>query len=321
MKKKENILVTGGAGFIGSHLVDRLLAESKYKIFVLDDFSTGKLENLPQNLPDLEIISGKVEAKTLIEKLFKRIKFDYIFHEAAISSIQKSISNPFYAHQVNAVSTILLLEQVKKQFCLKRFIYASSTAVYADSALLKKEIDNINPVSTYGIDKLTSEKYISFYHAYYSIPTTILRYFNVYGPRQNADSDYSAVIPIFLHEFKKANPQITIFGDGHQTRDFVHVDDIVKANLMVMNRQECIGQIYNLGTSKATSIIDLVQIFEQITGKKGTITFKPLKSGDIKRSVADISKIRNIGFEPEFDLKRGLEAVQRLETRGTRGTE
>lgn len=314
---KLNVLVTGGAGFIGSHITDRLLREGNYRVIIVDDLSTGSENNLPLSSPDVELITANVTDMNAMERIFRDNEISYVFHEAAIASVQESVERPLQTHRVNCEATLGLLELCRNHCpSLKRFVFAGSAAVFGDTPQLPKTEDSpVKPMSPYGIDKFASERYVINYYQLYGIPATVLRYFNVYGPRQHSGSPYSGVISIFMNRFKGDLPGLTVYGDGKQTRDFVYVEDVVEANRLVMDHPQAAGQILHVGTGVRTDLLEMIDIFHRLSGKTPEIEFKPERKGDIRHSVADISRIRNLGYTPRFDIRRGLELYFRHETR------
>jgi UDP-glucose 4-epimerase len=304
-------LVTGGAGFIGSHFVDSIISDVKSeKIVILDNLSTGKIENIARDIR-IEYIKGDVSDNARIEYLFKTNKFDYIIHLAAIASVQDSIDNPILTHRVNFDSTLHLLECARKQGGIKRFVFASSAAVYGDKPDLPcRESSMVNPISPYGIDKYASERFVVNYAKLFGVPSTAFRFFNVYGPRQNPSSPYSGVISIFADHLLHKGGVITIFGDGEQTRDFVFVKDLVAVIRYAMQNKKAIGEVYNIGTGKQTSLNELARVCGEVSGKRLTIEYKESRSGDIKHSVSDISQLREIGYDSPFsDISKGLKEL------------
>ncbi|MEO2069522.1 MAG: NAD-dependent epimerase/dehydratase family protein [Desulfurobacteriaceae bacterium] len=304
----DTVLVTGGAGFIGSHLVEALVAKGK-KVVVLDDLSSGSKKNL-KACKNVILVVGSITNWKLLQELFESYEFSSVFHLAAIPSVPKSVEKPIETHNVNFDGTLFLLE-VSKKFNVKKFIFASSAAVYGDNEdLPKKEDMAVNPTTPYGVDKFASERYVVNAYRLYGLNTTALRFFNVYGERQNPSSPYSGVISIFVDRvlsFQRGKKTtIEIFGDGNQTRDFIYVKDVVKSILLVSEREETAGEVYNVGTGKETSLLDLVETLKEISGKFPNVRFLPQRKGDIKRSVADISKLKSLGFKPEVSLKEGL---------------
>ena len=247
-------LVTGGAGFIGSHIVDRLLADG-YRVRVIDNFSTGKRENLPES-EDLDIMTGDVGSFDDVHKAMKDVEL--VFHEAAIASVPKTINDPLGSHQTNYVGTLNVLEAARQQGT-KRVVFASSAAVYGDLPDLPKREDMpLKPLSPYAVDKLASEYACQMYTHLHGLETVCLRYFNVYGPRQDPGSPYSGVISIFGDRLKRGERPV-IYGDGEQTRDFVFVSDVVAANIKAAVVGNAAGKIMNIATGRVATLNDLLK--------------------------------------------------------------
>ncbi|KSU11582.1 NAD-dependent epimerase/dehydratase family protein [Lactococcus lactis] len=304
MIKNNNILITGGAGFIGSTLANALLPDNK--VIVLDDLSMGDFNNLDESI-NLTKIEGNLVDKELLGKIFSENEFDYIFHLGAVASVADSVARPYETHQVNFDSTMTILEILRtRKSKLKRFIFSSSAAVYGDEPTLpKREESVIRPLTPYAIDKFASEKMAMIYNLLYDIPTSATRFFNVYGPNQNPESPYSGFISILVDRLKNEK-ELTIFGNGEQTRDFVYVEDVVNALLLIATSDKSRGQVYNVGTGSRITLNDLVKLSQEITGKKISIKFDKEREGDIRDSISDISKLRNIGYEPNVDLALGM---------------
>jgi len=300
-------IVTGGAGFIGSHIVDELL-ERKIETFVIDNLSTGSLENLKQHDGNklLHVIIG--DAKN-IGKLMSGISdIDVVFHEAAIASITRSISEPMVVHDVNVNMSLEIMN-----FCVankvRRLIFASSAAVYGIIKGKASEESVCRPYSPYGATKPAVEDYLSAYYHTYGLETVALRYFNVFGPRQKLN-DYSGVITIFINQLmNKQTP--TIFGDGLQTRDFINVKDIVQANMLCMDSKNAAGEMFNVATGNPTSILELLLTIKSVTGtEKIPHKFDPPRPGDVKFGLANAEKImKAIGFAPKITVSGGLADV------------
>ena len=304
------ILVTGGAGFIGSHLVDKLIRiESVEKVIVLDNLWSGKIENIKKYIGSkkFELIIGDVRDQKLMKKLVKNS--DYVFHEAAVVSVQFSLEKPEVVNEVNVCGTLNLLEACLDSD-LHRFVFASSAAVYGETKVLpiREELSG-HPLSPYGASKLAAEAYCIAFYKSYGVKTVSLRYFNVYGPRQ-AVSPYSGVITIFMNNAKYGKP-LTIFGDGKQTRDFIHVWDVVEATILASIKEKAIGEVINIGTGKDISIKKLAELVRKVTGREDLpIEYGPPRKGDIKRSCANIEKARKIlGFTPKINLEDGLKTL------------
>jgi nucleoside-diphosphate-sugar epimerase len=306
MKGYSKILVTGGAGFIGSHLVDRLLVEG-FEVTVLDNFSGGRMENVShhKDVRGFHLVRGDVRDFGLVEKVVDGV--DAVFHLAALVDVALSIENPVLFNEVNVVGTLNLLRA-----CLgsdvKRFVFASSAAVYGDSKPARKREDMLpEPISPYGVSKLAAESYVQVFNELYGLETVCLRYFNVYGPRQGFGSSYSGVITAFMSRLLNGEPPV-INGDGKQSRDFVHVDDVVLANLLALEKKNAVGEVFNIASGTAVSVCELAKILQRITS---TERLKPIfaedRAGDIKHCLGDISKAEELlGFHPKIGLEDGL---------------
>ncbi len=305
MKTINRALVTGGAGFVGSHLVDELLKRN-IETFVLDDFSTGTKENLETHSSDrrLHILVGDV--RNSLPLIPEPEKIDVVFHEAAIASVPKSIEDPKLVHDINVNMTLELMDFcVRKK--IKRFVFASSAAVYG---LLGERAANeslvCRPVSPYGAGKLSVENYLHAYEKSFGLEPFILRYFNIYGPRQTL-GDYSGVITIFIDNVLNGVTP-TIFGDGLQTRDFVNIKDIVQANMLAMQSEKGIGEELNVASGESSTILRLLETIEKLTGRTDLgHRFAPTRAGDVKNGSADIKKIEHtLVYKPKVSLSQGL---------------
>lgn len=299
------ILVTGGAGFIGSHIVDRLLDE-ELKVRVLDNLSTGEKKNLAQhkNKKSFQFIEGDIRNFDLVKKAVEGV--DAVIHEAALVSVTRSIENPLLSNEINVTGTVNLLKACVDAH-VKRFVLASSCAVYGDTKTLPNH-ENLapKPLAPYAADKLAAENYAKVFHKVYGLETVSLRYFNVYGPRQKY-GPYSGVISIFINRLLKNEPPI-ICGDGKQTRDFINVKDVVKANMLALSKQKAAGEVFNISTGEATTLNKLAETIQKIMDKTD---LKPVhaepRPGDIKHSYGDISKAkRNLEYTPKVQLEEGL---------------
>lgn len=299
-------LVTGGAGFIGSHIVDKLVARG-IETFVIDNLSTGTLDNLEQHRGSslLHFMAGDAREA---EALLHDTNIDVVFHEAAIASVPKSVSHPMLVHDVNVNMTLQLLNYCVKAG-VKRFIFASSAAVYGILDGKATEDMACRPNSPYGAGKLAVEDYLHAYRRTYGLETVMLRYFNVYGRRQRY-SDYSGVITIFINKLLDGERPV-IFGDGLQVRDFVHVDDIVQANMLAMESANAVGEMFNVASGRATSILDLVEIVKELMGATDVEhQFAPPRPGDMKLGLASIDKIRAVlGYDAKVQMQQGLKGV------------
>ena len=302
------ILVTGGAGFIGSHTVDALLSLG-IRVWVLDDLSTGSRHNLKswRGHPGLKFKLGSVTDYSTVEAIAKRV--DAIIHLAAISSPAISLKKPELTNAANVLGTLNLLKAAADNH-VQRFVFASSAAIYGNTNVTKiSEAAPLRPISPYGVSKLAAEKYCEVYHTIHGLSTVSLRYFNVYGQRQRADNPYSGVIAIFARKLM-AGRRTTITGNGLQSRDFVHVSDVVNSNLLALTTEEGVGKSYNIGTGRATSIKRLHSILAHLAGTKSKAIFAPARVGDIIRSCASIENAqRELGYAPRTELEEGLKQL------------
>lgn len=306
------ILITGGAGFIGSNLAKALVKDCD-QVVIVDDLSMGRLENI-EGL-DLEFFEHDVTDKEFMHDLLKKYKFDYIFFMAAVASVADSIERPLETHAVNQEAVLDTLEFIhNNNLPLKRFIFTSSAAVYGNLPdMPKSENTRVQPLTPYAIDKYASERFTIDYEALYGIPTVAVRFFNVFGPNQNPKSPYSGVLSIITDKLKN-DGTFTLYGDGSQTRDFVYVTDVVKALRLVATKTPK-ATVYNVAQGGETSLLDMINVYEKISGKKLRIEYKPERNGDIRKSVADISKIKSIGFKPDYSLERGLKEYWKYENK------
>lgn len=298
-------LVTGGAGFIGSHIVDRLLADGQ-QVRVLDNFSSGKRENLPSE-DRVEIIEGDVSDFDTVRKAMEGV--DAAFHEAAIASVPDTIRDPLSSARVNYVGTVNVLEAAR-QAGAKRVVFADSAAVYGDLPGLPKQEDMpVKPLSPYAIDKLASEDACRVYHHLYGLETVCLRYFNVFGPRQDPSSPYSGVISIFSAALKRGRLPV-IFGDGEQTRDFVYVSDVVEANIRAATAPAAAGRAINIATGSTITVNDMLETICRLQGAEFGPEYKPAREGDIRHSYADISTARELlQWQPVVAFEDGLKKL------------
>lgn len=304
-----NYLITGGAGFIGSTLANYL--SKKNSVIIIDDLSMGKEENLVKS-SNLTFVNGSVTDKELMNGILSKNTFDYIFHLAAIASVADSVERPVETHQINFESVLMLLELIKKyQKDLKRLVFSSSAAVYGDEPTLpKKEESVIRPLTPYAVDKFAAEQYVLDYNHLYGIPTSAVRFFNVYGPNQNPESPYSGVISILVDRYKKlqkgTEAEFTLFGDGSQSRDFVFVEDVIQALLLVASNEDSLGRQFNVGTGEALDLNELIGVIDEALDIKLPVKYEAERDGDIKDSVADISRLKSLGFIPNFSVQAGM---------------
>jgi UDP-N-acetylglucosamine/UDP-N-acetylgalactosamine 4-epimerase len=310
-----NYLVTGGAGFIGSHIAETLLKEG-HLVRILDNFSTGHRENL-QNLQSafassLEIIEGDIRDPKACDLAVSGL--DFVFHQAAQISVPQSIHDPETTQDVNIRGTLNVL-QASQKAGIKRLVLASSTAIYGDSPIEKdaqkpkRETMPPNPLSPYALSKLVGEYYCRLFSKLYDMPAVALRYFNVFGPRQDPNSEYAAVIPKFIERLlQKASP--IIYGDGKQSRDFVFVADVVQANLKACHQPGVSGEVFNVASGRSVTLLQLLENLKKIFKSDQAAVLAPARPGDIRYSKADIQKIRKLlGYQPEIGLRQGLKTT------------
>ena len=297
--KNKKVAVTGGLGFIGSHLVGKLNEDND--IVIVDDQTSGNIKNL-EGLDFTKIDTDFTDiTQAKLEMIFEDV--DYVFHMAAMTSVLESVNNPLRSNEVNITGTLKVLEAAKN--CeVKKLILSSSSAVYGETETVPiSEKNPINPLSPYAVTKATGELYCKIYSEIYELSTIALRYFNVFGPKQDPKSQYAAVIPIFIDKLLKKESPI-IYGDGEQTRDFVSVKQIVEANILAAKSNETSS--YNIGLGKSTSINQLFEMINDIIGKDISPIYENERAGEIKHSVADISKAKSIGYIPKNDFKEEL---------------
>jgi UDP-glucose 4-epimerase len=296
-------IVTGGAGFIGSHLV-RHLAELGNSVRVLDNFSTGSRQNLLGLGKEVEIVEGDVRDPVAIHGAARNA--DYVIHLAAQISVPASVEDPITTDEINTRGTLNVLVAARDGGA-RRFVLASSCAVYGDSPHLPmREDDPPAPLSPYAVSKLAAEHYCQAFHQLYGLPTVALRYFNVFGPGQRADSPYAAVIPRF-EEAVAAGRAPTVHGDGRQTRDFVYIDNVVEATVLACQSDRAAGRVINIGSGRETSVNELTDALSRIAGREIVASYAPPRPGDIRRSVGDISLAHDLlGYECPVSLEDGL---------------
>lgn len=299
---KQNWLVTGGAGFIGSHIVKQLLAQGQ-QVTVVDDFSSGTLNNLPAGAPNLQILKGTILDLAFLKNAAQ--KMDFILHHAALVSVPLSIEHPNETYTINVQGTANVLEAAKTAG-VKRVVFASTCAVYgAGSGQPLAENAPLNPTTPYALSKAQGEELCRSYRQLYGLDSVILRYFNVYGPGQTPGGPYSAVIAKFLDCALKHQP-FPIESDGQQTRDFIFVQDVARANLWAALQAQT-GEVYNVGSGVSQSLLSLAKLIEQVCGYPIKTHFFPQRAGDIRRSQADVSKLRQAGFNTQTPLLTGLQ--------------
>lgn len=293
----EKFVITGGAGFIGSHIAEEL-SKKGHQVVIIDSLRTGFKENL-KGL-DVEFIHGDIRDKNIISQHAKNAKC--IFHLAALVSVPESLQNITECIDINTTGTINILEAAKQNAGCK-VVLSSSAANYGDNPTLPKvETMTPEPLTPYAITKLDGEYYLKMYYKQWQVPTVSLRYFNVFGPRQNPNSAYAAAVPIFINKALKNEP-LTIYGDGSQTRDFVYVKDVVNANIFASENGD---DVYNVALGYSTSILELAEKIIKITNSKSKILFLEERPGDIKHSTANPSKFQQLGYKPAFSIEEAL---------------
>jgi UDP-glucose 4-epimerase len=309
------VLVTGGAGFIGSHIVAALVRRGD-EVRVLDNFCTGKRENLAPLAGKVELIEANLNDTAAVARAVAGC--EVVFHEAALASVPLSVERPLDSHAACATGTLNMLDQARRAG-VRRFVYAASSSAYGNQPSPRKmETDLPSILSPYAAAKLTGELYCqAFWHSY-GLETVCLRYFNVFGPRQDPKGPYAAVIPLFIKAILSGS-RPTIYGDGLQTRDFTYVENVVQANLKAAAAPaEAAGRVFNVGNGEAVSLLELLKSLNELMGGKIEPIFQPARTGDVRDSLADISLARRVlGYEPTVDLRTGLKPT--IEYYGTAG--
>jgi len=298
-----NFLVTGGAGFIGSNIVGELLKRN-YEVKVLDNFSTGKRENLAEYGNNIELIEGDIRSYHIVKDAVAGV--DVILHQAALPSVPRSINDPITSNEVNVTGTLNILEAARKNN-VQKIVFASSSSVYGDNPKLPKDESMIpNPLSPYAVSKLSGEKYCNVFTRIYGLKTIALRYFNVFGPRQDPNSQYSAVIPKFIKAIMAGESPV-IFGDGEQSRDFTFVRNVIEGNILAATTDCESGIAMNCACHGRITLNELVANINEILGKDVKPVYKEPRAGDIKHSFADIDLAgKNLHYKPLVEFKEGL---------------
>lgn len=313
-------LVTGGAGFIGSNIVEELLNQGE-RVRILDNFSTGKRDNLAlvknsiqaknkaEYIDKLEIVEGDIRSYHIVREAVEEV--DFILHQAALPSVPRSVKDPLTTNEVNVVGTLNILNAAKEAR-VKRIVYASSSSVYGDLEILPKTEDMLpKPLSPYAVSKLAGEKYCQVFTMLYGLETVALRYFNVFGPRQDPSSQYSAVIPKFINQIKDGQAP-TVYGDGEQSRDFTFVKNVVEANLLACKEglEDLSGEVFNVAFGKRITINELVNSINKILEANISPHHAEPRPGDVKHSLANIGKARQfLRYEPKIDFYKGLRTL------------
>jgi UDP-glucose 4-epimerase len=297
------VLVTGGAGFIGSHLSERLLNEG-HDVRVLDNFSTGRRENLLGLTGDIEVVEGDIQS---YERAHTAVKgCEIVVHQAALPSVPRSVQDPLTSNASNVIGTLNVLLAARDSG-VARAIYASSSSVYgADETLPKSEDLPATPISPYAVGKLAGEGYCRSFWEVYALETVALRYFNVFGPRQDPLSQYAAVIPSFIEAFLSDRGPV-VYGDGTQTRDFTYIDNVVEGTVLALRAEGVAGKVFNIACGEQVSVSRLVDELRQITGKNLEPEYAPPRPGELPHSHADVSRAtRELGYVPRIGLEEGL---------------
>lgn len=299
----ETYLVTGGAGFIGSNIAERLLKAGS-RVRIIDNFMTGKRENIEPFLSDIELIEGDIRNMKDVKKAVAGV--DYILHQAAMRSVPKSVDNPALTNEINVEGTLNVLVAAKEAK-VKRLVYASSSSVYGECEVFPEREDFVpRPISPYAVSKLAGEHYAYTFSKTYGLETASLRYFNVFGPRQNPESKYSTVIPAFVTRMM-AGKAPTVEGSGTQTRDFTYVDNVVQANLVAAKADGASGEVFNIACGNSFSVLDIVKELNKFLGSDIKPDFAPPRRGDVQKTIADISKMKRIlGIKPKVEFAQGL---------------
>ena len=296
-------LVTGGAGFIGSHLAEELVKRGE-NVRVIDNFCSGKAENMASFINDVEFYEGDIRDEELLKKIMPGV--DYVLHHAAVASVPRSVENPEESTDVNVMGTLNVLRRAAENK-VKRLVYAGSSSAYGNSDTEKKsELEAPDPISPYAVTKLAGEYYCRSFAYIYGLETVVLRYFNVFGERQDPKSLYSAVIPLFCAAAKEGKPA-TIYGTGRQTRDFTYVKNNVEANLLAAKTPGISGEVINIACGQTVDLIELHSAINRIMGKDLPPVMAPPRVGDVMHSSADITKAKKLlGYEPKFSFEEGL---------------
>ncbi|MBI4346652.1 MAG: NAD-dependent epimerase/dehydratase family protein [Elusimicrobia bacterium] len=295
--------MTGGAGFIGSNIAEELVRQGK-RVRVLDNMSTGKRQHMAGFFDEIEFVQGDIRDLGVCRRAMKDV--DYAIHQAAIRSVPKSVDKPTESHEANATGTLHMLIAAREAR-VKRFVYASTSSAYGDETKFpQKELYKPAPLSPYGASKLCGEHYCILYSKTMGLETVSMRYFNVFGPRQDPESLYSAVIPKFMEQAYQGLP-LEVHWDGKQSRDFTHVKNVVAANLLAAKSTKAVGKMVNIANGRSYSLLDIIRVLEQIVGHKLERRHHPKRQGDVRKTWADITQARKLlGYKPVMGFEPGL---------------
>jgi nucleoside-diphosphate-sugar epimerase len=300
---KQTYLVTGGAGFIGSHLAERLVRDGHH-VRVLDDFSSGKESNLESFRSEIDVVRGDIREAAIVKEAMRGV--DIVFHEAALGSVPRSVADPLTTHEVNMTGTLNVL-LAARDAGVKRVVYASSSSVYGETPVLpKKEDMTPQPLSPYALSKLVGEHYASVFKHVYSFEVVALRYFNIFGPRQDPESQYAAVIPRFITALLEGKPPV-VYGDGLQSRDFTYVDNVVEANLLASEAGNAAGKAFNVACGGRYTLLELLALLKEILGSEIEPIHEAARAGDVRDSQAAIEAAQQaLGYHVSVDFDEGL---------------
>ena len=301
-------LVTGGAGFIGAHLVEELLKRGE-QVRVLDNFSTGKRDTMELFSGRVELLEGDLRSYHIVREAVDGV--DYVMHQGALPSVPRSVKDPITTNEVNVGGTLNILDAAREAG-VKRVVYASSSSVYGANEQIPKREDMLpEPISPYAVAKLTGEKYCQVFARTYGLETVCLRYFNVFGPRQDPGSAYAAFIPVFITGMMAGRP-LQVNGDGSVSRDFTYIANVVEANLLAAQAEGVSGEVFNVACGGSLSLNEVIGHLQEMLGVVGKITYGCMRVGDVPKSLADIGKAREgLGYEPRVAVKEGLEQTVR----------
>ncbi|MGH7827502.1 MAG: SDR family oxidoreductase [Candidatus Binatia bacterium] len=311
----ECILVTGGAGFIGYHIVRRLLEDGN-RLRVIDNLSTGKEDRIDDLRASMEFVQADLADPVVSDDVVRGM--DYVVHQAAVPSVQRSIEDPVGTNRSNITATVNLLESCRKHR-IRRLVYAASSSAYGDTEVLPKTEDMTpTPLSPYALQKLVGEHYCKLYTSLFGLETVSLRYFNVFGPSQDPRSEYSAVIPMFVGRLLSGQ-SLRVYGDGEQSRDFTYVENVVQANVLALRAAHAAGKVFNVGCGSRITLNQLIRFIERILGVRAVVEYVAPRSGDVRHSLADINMAREVlGYEPRVMVREGLKrTVEWFRERGS----